>query len=72
MFCTYQLKGIIVTARLLYFPSLHGRDPKPVKAFKFVFEVIAKLLVNWWALGLIWMGQKNSPDLAGKNRQATT
>lgn len=48
----------MVTTRLLYFPSLHSRDPKPVKAFKFVFEVIAKLLVNWWALGLMWLGQK--------------
>ncbi len=45
-------------ARLWYFPSLHGQDPKAVKAFKFTFEVITKLLVNWWALALVWFGQK--------------
>lgn len=45
-------------ARLKYFPSLHGKDPFAVKIFKFVFELITKLLVNWWALILIWLGGK--------------
>lgn len=45
-------------ARLCYFPSLHSKDSLPIKAFKLLFEVITKLLVNWWALILIWVGEK--------------
>ena len=54
-------------ARLWQFPSLSGRDPKLVKVFKFVFEVIAKLLVNWWALALICLGQKTHGAAAQKS-----
>lgn len=43
---------------LSYFPSLHSTEPKFIKIFKFVFEVLAKILVNWWALIIIWFGTK--------------
>src|SRR5204862_7144438 len=44
--------------RLLYFPSLHSNENKFSVAFKFVFEVFAKLFINWWALGLLYLAEK--------------
>ncbi len=44
--------------RLLYFPSLHGKDSKLVVPFKFLFETVAKLTICWWALPLTWLGEK--------------
>lgn len=44
--------------RLVYFPSLHGKESTLVVPFKFIFEVIAKLTICWWALPLTWVGEK--------------
>lgn len=44
--------------RLLYFPSLHAGENKFSTVFKFVFEIITKLTINWWALALTWVGDK--------------
>lgn len=44
--------------RLAYFPSLHSGENKFSVIFKFVFEVVAKVTINWWALGLLWLAEK--------------
>jgi phosphatidylglycerophosphate synthase len=44
--------------RLVYFPSLHSNENKFSVVFKLVFEVVAKVTINWWALGLLWLAEK--------------
>jgi phosphatidylglycerophosphate synthase len=46
--------------RLVYFPSLHADEFLLIKAFKFVFELIAKLTLNWWALIIDWFAEKTN------------
>lgn len=49
--------------RLVYFPSLHADENKFFTIFKFVFEVITKITINWWALSLTWVGEKTRQKL---------
>ncbi len=44
--------------RLLYFPSLHGGESPVILPFKFVFELVTKLTICWWAMPLTWVGEK--------------
>lgn len=44
--------------RIVYFPSLHGQENKFIVPFKFVFELVTKLTICWWALPLTWLGEK--------------